>query len=98
VKLDYLRSAAFPVQASRSSTTHAQPPIPTVTLQKVHVASSPDGGEIYVDGKFYGNAPSDIRLALGEHTFWGNYAEEGMDPDCRGHCWRDNGAGQLDRR
>ena len=25
-------------------------------------------GEIYVDGKFFGNTPSDITLAVGEHS------------------------------
>jgi hypothetical protein len=34
----------------------------------VHFASTPSGGEIYVDGKFFGNTPSDISLATGEHT------------------------------
>jgi membrane-associated protease RseP (regulator of RpoE activity) len=33
----------------------------------VHITSTPSGGEIYVDGKFYGNAPSDITLPAGEH-------------------------------
>ena len=34
----------------------------------VHITSSPSGGEIYIDGKFFGNAPSDIALAPGEHV------------------------------
>ena len=33
-----------------------------------HITSSPSGGEIYIDGKFFGNAPSDIALAPGEHV------------------------------
>ena len=33
----------------------------------VHITSSPTGGEIYVDGKFVGNTPSDITIAAGEH-------------------------------
>jgi PEGA domain len=33
----------------------------------VHFTSSPNGGEIYVDGKFVGNTPSDITIAAGEH-------------------------------
>jgi hypothetical protein len=37
-------------------------------VAKVHVTSSPSGGEIYVDGKFFGNTPSDISLPLGEHV------------------------------
>ena len=34
----------------------------------VHITSSPSGGEIYIDGKFFGNTPSDIALAPGEHV------------------------------
>jgi len=34
---------------------------------KVHITSVPSGGEISVDGKFFGNTPSDINLASGEH-------------------------------
>jgi opacity protein-like surface antigen len=34
----------------------------------VHFTSSPTGGEIYVDGKFVGNTPSDMRLPAGEHS------------------------------
>jgi hypothetical protein len=33
----------------------------------VHITSSPSGGEIYVDGKFVGDTPSDITIAAGEH-------------------------------
>ena len=36
---------------------------------KVHVSSLPSGGEIYVDGKFFGNTPSDITLTAGEYAF-----------------------------
>jgi hypothetical protein len=32
-----------------------------------HITSSPSGGEIYVDGKFVGNTPSDMAIAAGEH-------------------------------
>jgi len=35
---------------------------------RVHITSSPSGGEIYVDGKFYGNTPSEIVLYTGEHV------------------------------
>jgi hypothetical protein len=34
----------------------------------VHITSSPSSGEIYVDGKFVGNTPSDITIAAGEHA------------------------------
>jgi len=34
----------------------------------VHLTSSPSGSEIYVDGKFVGNTPSDITIAAGDHV------------------------------
>jgi hypothetical protein len=34
----------------------------------IHITSLPSGGEIYVDGKFFGNTPSDITLPVGEHA------------------------------
>lgn len=40
----------------------------TVETAKVHVTSRPDGGEVYVDGKFRGNTPSDILIPKGEHV------------------------------
>ena len=35
---------------------------------RVHVTSSPDGADIYLDGRFVGNTPSDFRLPSGEHS------------------------------
>jgi hypothetical protein len=34
----------------------------------VHFTSLPTAAEIYVDGKFFGNTPSDIMLGVGEHV------------------------------
>jgi len=34
----------------------------------VHITSSPSGGEIYIDGRYFGNTPSQVRLTAGEHT------------------------------
>jgi hypothetical protein len=65
-KLDYLSSASLPAQAPKPVSVQSGS---ASSLAKVHVTSSPDSGEIYVDGKFYGNAPSDISLPLGEHAF-----------------------------
>jgi hypothetical protein len=72
-KLEYWGSAAVPVP------TTSPPPQTSATTQVavtnkqagtaiVHVTSSPNCGEIYIDGKFFGNAPSDIALAPGEHA------------------------------
>jgi PEGA domain-containing protein len=41
---------------------------PATGQATIHITSSPAGGEIYIDGKFFGNAPSDIALAPGEHV------------------------------
>jgi hypothetical protein len=70
VKLDYLSSATLPPAPSAQSTPLAQQPqaIRTPGVAKVHITSTPSGGEIYIDGKFYGNAPSDITLTAGEHV------------------------------
>jgi PEGA domain len=65
VKLDYLSSAALPPAPSAPQQPQAAS---TPGVAKVHVTSSPSGGEIYVDGKFFGNTPSDISLPLGEHV------------------------------
>ena len=35
---------------------------------KVHLSSTPSGGEISIDGRYYGNTPSDVTLTVGEHT------------------------------
>ncbi len=57
-KLDYLSSAALSPQA---------PAVDALERSRVHITSSPSVGEIYVDGKFFGNTPSEITLAVGEH-------------------------------
>lgn len=65
VKLDYVSSA----ELSLPNPQPAPPESQSVTTPeaRVHVTSTPSGGEIYVDGKFFGNTPSDITLAVGEH-------------------------------
>jgi hypothetical protein len=63
VKLEYLSSAPLPVPSTQPQTARAP-----ATEARVHITSSPSGGEIYVDGKFFGNTPSDISLTTGEHT------------------------------
>jgi hypothetical protein len=67
VKLDYLSSVAPPPAPSAQSVLLPQQPQAASSpgVAKVHITSSPSGGEIYIDGKFFGNAPSDIALAPG---------------------------------
>jgi hypothetical protein len=49
-------------------------------VAKVHSTSTPPEGAIYIDGKFFGNAPSDIALAPAEHGVGQGHARrEGMD-------------------
>ena len=67
-KLDYLSSAALPISSAQSSSPSTQPQALSNGAAKLHITSSPSGGEIYVDGKFFGNTPSDITLATGEHA------------------------------
>jgi PEGA domain len=64
VKLEYLKSARLPVE----SPTTPEHPLAPATQATVHMTSSPSGADIYVDGKFCGNTPSDLTLAAGEHS------------------------------
>ena len=70
VKLEYLSSAALPLAPSAQVVPRPQQPQAASNLgvARVHITSTPSGGEIYIDGKFFGNAPSDIALAPGEHV------------------------------
>ena len=65
-KLDYLSSAPVPT-VSTPAPAESEAAVPGAAA-KVHITSTPTGGEIYIDGKFYGNAPSDITLPAGEHV------------------------------
>jgi hypothetical protein len=67
VKLEYLSSAPLPTPASLPAPERSSQGS-TDGQARVHITSSPTGGEIYIDGKFFGNTPSDITLAAGEHT------------------------------
>lgn len=65
-KLEYLSSVALSVPSTQSA---PRPRVQAVSTPeaKVHITSTPSGGEIYVDGKFFGTTPSDVTLAAGEH-------------------------------
>jgi len=41
---------------------------PSASFGTLSITSLPDSAEIYVDGKFYGNAPAMLRLPAGTHT------------------------------
>jgi PEGA domain len=61
-----LSSAAL-VQAPQPTPAHPHA-ITAAGEATVHVTSSPSAGEIYIDGKFFGNTPSDISLAARERV------------------------------
>jgi hypothetical protein len=72
LKLEYLSSVPVPVPSTQPQSASAPQTqvvsAPAAGEARVHVTSSPSGGEIYVDGKFFGNTPSDITIATGEHN------------------------------
>jgi hypothetical protein len=71
IKLEYLGTAPVPAttaQPQASSAAQAQVANKPAGTATVHITSSPSSGEIYVDGKFFGNAPSDFTLSSGEHV------------------------------
>ena len=53
-----------------TSTTSAESPVvsPSASYGSIMITSLPDSAEIYVDGKFLGNAPATVRLPAGSHT------------------------------
>jgi hypothetical protein len=67
-KLDYLSSVALPAAEPKTEAPTQAAGMAAKISAMVHVTSSPSGGEIYIDGKFYGNTPSDITLTAGEHA------------------------------
>jgi hypothetical protein len=68
IKLDYLSSAGLPTTQPKSEALTQTQAKDALATAKVHITSSPTGGEIFVDGKFFGNTPSDITLTVGEHV------------------------------
>lgn len=49
------------------SAASANPATPEAGVGTVSISSEPEGAEIYVDGKFVGNAPSRLKLPAGPH-------------------------------
>ncbi|GAC1637376.1 MAG: hypothetical protein NVS9B14_17250 [Candidatus Acidiferrum sp.] len=63
-------SAETPVSSQNAATTAAaaQPPHPEGTgTGTVSITSDPDGAEILVDDKFFGNVPATLKLSAGTH-------------------------------
>jgi len=63
-----VKLAAQTSGSSSSSAGQPDQPITTANTAKVMVSSEPTGGDIYVDGNFMGNTPSQIELPAGSHT------------------------------
>jgi hypothetical protein len=61
------QAAPIPTQAPPQQAARAQPE--TSQVATVRVTSTPDGGDVYVDGSFMGNAPSVLKVPKGEHVF-----------------------------
>lgn len=67
--LNYALSSQDVINALKtiSPTSVGSPPATPAGVGRVSVVSVPDGADIYVDGKFVGNAPSTLSLSAGQH-------------------------------
>jgi serine protease Do len=57
-------------QLAESSTPPPQSPVPYAPLDgygQLTITSEPDAAEIFIDGKFHGNAPATLKLPAGSH-------------------------------
>jgi S1-C subfamily serine protease len=65
-------SASDSTSSSTSPTASGSFPMMSAPLAEgsgiVTITSEPDAAEIYVDGKFHGNAPATLKLSAGSHT------------------------------
>jgi serine protease Do len=68
---DPSESAATTTQLSETSSPTATSPVPSGPPDgygQLTITSEPDAAEIYVDGKFHGNAPATLKLSAGSHA------------------------------
>ncbi len=64
-------AAAATTQLAESSTPSAQSPgayAPPDGYGQLTITSEPDAAEIFIDGKFHGNAPATLKLPAGSHV------------------------------
>jgi len=66
-KLDYVSSVALPLPNNQPAPPAQAQTTSNPERAKVHITSTPTGAEIFIDGKFFGNTPSDLTLPTGEH-------------------------------
>jgi S1-C subfamily serine protease len=60
-------STEAPISAQSQNTISPQSPVPEGT-GTVSITSDPDGAEIFVDEKVFGDAPATLRLPVGTHS------------------------------
>jgi S1-C subfamily serine protease len=69
---DSVETAAAPAPALTESSTSSAPSASSASLPDgfgvITITSEPDDAEIFVDGKFHGNAPATLKLPAGSHT------------------------------
>ncbi|HXJ15438.1 MAG TPA: trypsin-like peptidase domain-containing protein [Candidatus Limnocylindrales bacterium] len=68
---DSAEPAAAATQLAESSTPPASSPVsyaPPDGYGQLTITSEPDAAEIFVDGKFHGNAPATLKLPAGSHA------------------------------
>jgi serine protease Do len=71
VPADSAEPAAAATQLAESSTPPASSPVsyaPPDGYGQLTITSEPDAAEIFVDGKFHGNAPATLKLPAGSHA------------------------------
>jgi serine protease Do len=55
-------------ESSTSATPVQVSPLPPDGYGQLTITSEPDAAEIFIDGKFHGNAPATLKLSAGSHT------------------------------
>lgn len=68
---DSTEPAAATIQLAESATPSSQSPVlyaPPDGYGQLTITSEPDAAEIFIDGKFHGNAPATLKLPAGSHT------------------------------
>jgi serine protease Do len=68
---DSTEPAAMATQLTDTSTSSVSPPFPPAPPDgygQLTITSEPDAAEIFIDGKFHGNAPATLKLSAGSHA------------------------------
>jgi serine protease Do len=60
--------AQTPLAAESSSAASDEPPPAPDGIGTISITSDPDGAEIFVDDKFFGDAPATLKLPVGTHS------------------------------